>query len=70
MSLQELIVSAIVFFCVFYVGNRIVLFFRNSNNNENPCSSCTSGCELRDMMEKKKQQCSELKRNEKKKCRR
>jgi hypothetical protein len=26
MSLQELIVSAIVFFCVFYVGNRIVLF--------------------------------------------
>jgi len=70
MSLQELIVSAIVFFCVFYVGNRIVLFFRNSNNNENPCANCTSGCELRDMMEKKKQQCRELKRNEKKKCRR
>jgi hypothetical protein len=68
MSLQELIVSAIVFFCVFYVGNRIVLFFRNSNNNENPCSSCTSGCELRDMMEKKKQQCREQKKGKKKSC--
>lgn len=66
MSLQEVIVSAIVFFCVFYVGNRIVIFFKGANQNENPCANCTTGCELRDLMEKKKKQCREEKKTKKK----
>lgn len=68
MSLQELIVSAIVFFCVFYVGNRIVNFFKGANRNDNPCANCTTGCELRDLMEKKKQICREEQKSKRKNC--
>ncbi len=57
MSLQEIIVLVIVLFCVFYVGKHIAFYFKNANSNKNPCDSCSSGCELRNMMNKKKEEC-------------
>lgn len=32
-------------------------FFRRTRESENPCDSCVSGCDLKDMMEKKRQEC-------------
>lgn len=58
MSLQEIIVIAIVFFCVNYVGIRLLKYFRSIKNNDNPCTNC-SGCDLRRMMDQKKQDCKE-----------
>lgn len=41
-------------------------FFRRVKENDNPCASCASGCELKDMMEKKQKECSSKKKNTKK----
>lgn len=57
MSLQEIIVIAIVFFCVNYIGIRVVNYFRNIKQGKNPCATCTSGCELKRMYEEKKEEC-------------
>lgn len=43
-------------------------FFRRVKENDNPCASCASGCELKDMMEKKQKECSSKKKNTKKNC--
>lgn len=68
MSLQEIIVIAIVFFCVNYIGIRIVKYFRNTKNNKNPCTNCTSGCDLQRMMRKKQEECKNIKQKPKKNC--
>lgn len=68
MSLQEIIVIAIVFFCVNYVGIRIVNYFRNVKSGKNPCASCTSGCELQRMLEEKKEKCSKIQQKPNKNC--
>lgn len=66
MSLQEIIVIAIVFFCVNYVGVRLLNYFRSIKNNDNPCAGC-SGCDLRRMMDQKKKECKEKNPKENKK---
>ncbi|MEG2514292.1 MAG: FeoB-associated Cys-rich membrane protein [Bacteroidaceae bacterium] len=58
MSLQEIIVIAIVFFCVNYVGYSIFRYFKNAKENKNPCANCSSGCDLKRMMDEKKKECS------------
>ena len=46
----------------------IYLFFRRTRESENPCDSCVSGCDLKDMMEKKRQECGVKKKSTKKNC--
>lgn len=41
-------------------------FFRRVKENDNPCASCASGCELKDMMDKKRKECSSKKKRQRK----
>lgn len=41
-------------------------FFRRTRENQNPCDSCVSGCELKDMMDKKRGECDVKKKVQRK----
>ena len=51
---QEWVVGVLVVLCIARVVYGIFLFFRRTRENQNPCDSCVSGCELKDMMDKKR----------------
>ena len=50
---QDWVVGVLVVLCIARVIYGIFRFFRRTRENQNPCDSCVSGCELKDMMEKK-----------------
>lgn len=68
MNWQEWVVGLLIVLCVARILYGIYLFFRRVKENDNPCASCASGCELKDMMEKKQKECSSKKKNTKKNC--
>lgn len=47
MEMQEIIVSIIAVCCFAWVARRIWLYVNRVQQNENPCSGCTSHCALR-----------------------
>ena len=54
---QEWVVGVLVVLCIARIIYGIFLFFRRTRENKNPCDSCVSGCELKDMLEKKRKEC-------------
>ena len=68
MNWQEWVVGLLIVLCVVRLVYSLRLFFRRARNNDNPCANCASGCELKDMMEKRKDECREKKRSTKKNC--
>ena len=62
---QEWVVGVLIVLCIARVIYGIYLFFRRTRDSGNPCDSCVSGCELKDMMEKKQKECSSKKKNTK-----
>ena len=68
MNWQEWVVGLLIILCVARILYGIYVFFRRVKENDNPCASCASGCELKDMMEKKRKECSSKKKNTKKNC--
>lgn len=65
---QEWVVALLITLCVIRMIYGIYIFFRRTKNNENPCASCASGCELKRQLEKKQQECKENKSRKKKNC--
>lgn len=65
---QEWIVTLLIAICIIRLIYGICHFFRCTKNNENPCASCASGCELKRQFEKKQQNCKESKTQQKKNC--
>ena len=65
---QEWVVGVLVVLCIARIIYGIFLFFRHTRENKNPCDSCVSGCELRDMLEKKRKECGVKKKSTKKNC--
>lgn len=47
MGTQEIIVFAILFLCIGWIGVRIYHSFKKIENGDSPCSSCTSDCSLK-----------------------
>lgn len=47
MELQEIIVFAVLFLCIGWVGTRIYQSFKKISEGESPCSSCTTECSLK-----------------------
>ena len=43
---QDWVVGVLVVLCIARVIYGIFLFFRRMRENQNPCDSCVSGCEL------------------------
>lgn len=68
MNWQEWIVGLLIVLCVVRLVYSLRLFFRRARNNDNPCASCASGCDLKDMMEKRKEECRTKKQPTKKNC--
>ena len=62
---QEWVVGVLIVLCIARVIYGIYLFFRRTRESENPCDSCVSGCDLKDMMEKKRQECGVKKKSTK-----
>ena len=46
MNWQEWVVGLLIVLCVARILYGIYLFFRRVKENDNPCASCASGCEL------------------------
>lgn len=65
---QEWIALALVALCVLRMLYGFLQFFRRARKSQSPCDSCVSGCELKDMLDKKRQECVEAPKNKKKKC--
>ncbi|NCC10283.1 MAG: hypothetical protein EOM31_07205 [Bacteroidia bacterium] len=65
---QEIVVALLLLGSLVYAGYKLYLFFRGIRKNDNPCENCVSGCELRDMMDKRRKECGEKAKKEKKKC--
>ena len=59
---QDWVVGVLVVLCIARVIYGIFRFFRRTRENQNPCDSCVSGCELKDMMDKKRGEC-DVKKN-------
>ena len=65
---QEWVVGVLVVLCIVRLVYGIYTFFRRTRDSGNPCDSCVSGCELKDMMEKKRRECDVKKKSTKKNC--
>lgn len=65
---QNWAVGVLVALCIARVVYGMVLFFRRTQESRNPCDSCVSGCELKDMMGKHCEKCGTKKKNAKKNC--
>lgn len=70
MNWQNIIVIIVVLLCAIEVARRVLRFFCSAKNDDNPCASCTSGCDLKKMFDKKQQECGskQKKGNANKKC--
>ena len=53
---------------VFRIGQRVYAFFMKVKEKRNPCENCATGCELKQLYEKKRLECSDGKKEIKKKC--
>ncbi len=63
---QEWVVGVLVVLCIARIIYGIFRFFRHTRENKNPCDSCVSGCELKDMLEKKRKECGVKKKVQRK----
>ena len=63
---QDWVVGVLVVLCIARVIYGIFRFFRRTRENQNPCDSCVSGCELGyDGQETRRMRCKEKKYKEK-----
>jgi hypothetical protein len=60
MNTQEMAVFALVLLCLCYVLYRI---FGKKKKGGSPCDNCSTGCELHNMMLKKREECEKQKKN-------
>lgn len=64
---QEGIVILLLVLCAGFILKKIYFFFKASDKQKNPCEGCVSGCELRDLYEKKRHDCTQQKHTKKEK---
>jgi len=57
-SWQEWVVALLLLLCAVRIGMSIYSFFHRVKENGNPCDSCASGCELKNLYDKKRAECS------------
>lgn len=67
-SWQEWVVALLLLLCAVRIGKGIYVFFHRMKKNNNPCENCASGCELKDLYNKKRATCSDVRKKEKKSC--
>nr|WP_281644290.1 hypothetical protein [Bacteroides zoogleoformans] len=65
---QEWIVAAFLLFCVTRICMSFYTFFRRSKKSANPCDSCAGGCDLKRLLDEKRNECVKTKGEKKKSC--
>lgn len=65
---QNWAVALILLLCIVRIGQRVYAFFMKVKEKRNPCKNCATGCELKQLYEKKRLECSDGKKEIKKKC--
>lgn len=65
---QNWAVALILLLCVVRIGRGIYVFFRGIKEKRNPCENCATGCELKQLYEKKRAECGDKRKETKKKC--
>lgn len=65
---QNWVVGLLLVLCAFRIGQRIYVFFRDVKEKRNPCKNCATGCELKNLYDKKRIGCSQDRKDAKKKC--
>lgn len=67
-SWQEWVVALLLLLCAVRIGRNVYAFFHRAEKNGNPCDGCASGCELKELYDKKRAMCSEGAKKKKKSC--
>ena len=69
MNWQQCVVAILLLLCVVRIGWGIYSFFQRAKSNGNPCENCVTGCELKQLLDKKRAECrnvqKDIKRNSK-----
>lgn len=65
---QSWVVALVLLLCVIRIGQRIYSFYRTIKEKRNPCENCATGCELKELYDKKRAECSGARKETKKKC--
>lgn len=65
---QTWVVAVILLLCVIRIGQNVYSFFRKVKEKRNPCENCASGCELKQLYDKKRSECSAQRKETKKNC--
>lgn len=65
---QNWVVALVLLLCVIRIGQRIYIFFRRIKEKRNPCENCATGCELKQLYDKKRAECSGVRKETQKKC--
>ncbi|MCD8183980.1 MAG: hypothetical protein LUE99_13850 [Bacteroides sp.] len=65
---QNWVVAVVLLLCAIRIGQSIYAFFRHVKEKRNPCENCASGCELKQLYDKKRAECSGERKETKKKC--
>lgn len=65
---QNWVVVLVLLLCAFRIGQNIYSFFRRVKEKRNPCENCVTGCELKQLYDKKRAECSGKPKETKKNC--
>lgn len=65
---QEWVVGALLLLCALRISLSIYSFFHRTQKNANPCENCATGCELKNLYDKKRTSCSNAPSKKKKSC--
>lgn len=65
---QEWVVALLLLLCAIRISQNIYAFFRRTKEKNNPCENCASGCELKNLYDKKRSECNKERKDAKKKC--
>lgn len=65
---QEWVVGLLLLLCAVRIGQNIYLFFRRAKEKKDPCANCPTSCELKQLYDKKRTECSAERKNPQKKC--
>lgn len=65
---QEWIVGLLLLLCIVRIGISIYSFFNRAKENRNPCDTCATGCDLKNLYDKKRTECDKEQKKKKKSC--
>ena len=65
---QGWVVALLLLFCAVRIGMSIYSFFRRAREGGNPCDTCATGCELKQLLDEKCAGCSKDRKKKKKSC--